>query len=122
MLPSRSDLLSMHHDAGKDAHMTMLLAQELHRRVHSFHKLSELPRSDAQDAQPQVSATADAQLAQPPTAAATQQQQNVPDHAPSSYHGEAAQLELRATAGAPVVHPLVAAAPQESQKWFRIIA
>ena len=62
----------------------MLLAQELHRRVHSFHKLSELPRSDAQDAQPQVSATADAQIAQLPTAAATQQQQNVPDHASRS--------------------------------------
>ena len=35
MLPSRSDLLSRHHQAGNDAHMHMLLAQELHHRVHS---------------------------------------------------------------------------------------
>ena len=34
MLPSHNDLLSKHHQAGIDAHMHMLLAHELHRRVH----------------------------------------------------------------------------------------
>ena len=35
MLPSHSGMLSEHHHAGNDAHMHMLLAQELHRRVYS---------------------------------------------------------------------------------------
>ena len=36
ILPTRSNMLSKHHHAGNDAHMHMLLAQELHRRVHSY--------------------------------------------------------------------------------------
>ena len=35
ILPRHSNMLSKHHHAGNDAHMHMLLAQELHRRVHS---------------------------------------------------------------------------------------
>ena len=33
MLPSQTDMLLKHHHAGNDAHMHLLLAQELHRRV-----------------------------------------------------------------------------------------
>lgn len=33
MLPNHTDLLSKHHHAGNDAHMHVLLAQELHRRA-----------------------------------------------------------------------------------------
>ena len=33
VLPEQAELLSDHHDAGTDAHMHMLLAQELHRRA-----------------------------------------------------------------------------------------
>ena len=35
MLPSHTHMLSMHHHAGNDAHMHLLLAQELHRRANS---------------------------------------------------------------------------------------
>ena len=33
MLPSHSDMFLNHHQAGNDAHMHLLLAQELHRRA-----------------------------------------------------------------------------------------
>ena len=47
---------------------------------------SDLPQSDAQGAQPEVSATAEAPFAQPPTAAAPQEPQDVLDDSSSSYH------------------------------------
>ena len=76
---------------------------------------SDLPQSDAQGAQPEVSATAEAPFAQPPTAAAPQEPQDVPDDASSSYHGQVAQPEVTVAAEAPVALPLMAAAPQEPQ-------
>ena len=33
MLPSHTDMFLKHHHAGNDAHMHLLLAQELHRRA-----------------------------------------------------------------------------------------
>ena len=33
LLPNHAGLIANHHDAGNDAHMHVLLAQELHRRA-----------------------------------------------------------------------------------------